>query len=111
MCKRRLRKLTEDEPVNAAALAALEAEAAEYRAAIIKGHDPLAERSRSAAFTARPATIAETFKSAALDFIAENRDGWKNEKHRTQWENSLQIGRASCRERVWPYVSISGVGG
>src|SRR3546814_6521414 len=51
--KRRLMKLTEYEPVNAAALAALEAEAAEYRAAIIKGHDPLAERSRSAAFTAR----------------------------------------------------------
>src|SRR3546814_1385781 len=44
--KRRLMKLTEYEPVNAAALAALEAEAAEYRAAIIKGHDPLAERSR-----------------------------------------------------------------
>src|SRR3546814_4324833 len=69
--KRRLMKLTEYEPVNAAALAALEAEAAEYRAAIIKGHDPLAERSRSAAFTARPATIAETFKSRSEEHTSE----------------------------------------
>lgn len=88
--KRRLMKLAEYEPVNAAALAALEAGAAEHREAILKGRDPLAERMLLAAPAARPvAPLAETFKSAALDFIAENRDGWKNEKHRTQWENSL----------------------
>ncbi len=89
--KRRLMKLADYEPISAATLAALEAEAAEHRSAIKKGHDPLAERIQLAAPAARPVTpLAETFKSAALGFIAENRDGWKNEKHRTQWENSLK---------------------
>lgn len=88
--KRRLMKLAEYEPVNAAALAALEAEAAEHRLAIKKGRDPLAERVQHDTATARPARqLTETFKAAALDFIAENKGGWKNEKHLVQWENSL----------------------
>ena len=88
--KRRLMKLAEYEPVNAAALAALEAEAAEHRSAIRKGRDPLAERVQQESSTSRPVgQLTETFKAAALEFIAENRDGWKNEKHRVQWENSL----------------------
>jgi integrase len=89
--KRRLMKLAEYEPVDDAILAGLEADAAEMRKAIRKGRDPLAER--EAAKRAAPAKIvapiADTFKEAALTYIAENKAGWKNDKHRTQWENTL----------------------
>jgi integrase len=37
--------------------------------------------------TSRP--TGETFKAAALEFIGENQGGWKNPKHRQQWENTL----------------------
>lgn len=87
--KRRLMKLADYEPVDAADLAALEAEAAEHRKAIKSGRDPLAER----AATNYPSTCdrgaGETFKAAALAFVDENRAGWKNDKHVTQWENTL----------------------
>lgn len=79
--KRRLMKLAEYEPINAAALAALEAEAAEHRSAIKKGRDPLAERLQHDTPTARPARqLTETFKAAALDFIADHGD----RSHRTR---------------------------
>ena len=42
---------------------------------------------RNAAATIKP--TGETFKEAALTYIAENKAGWKNEKHRQQWENTL----------------------
>jgi integrase len=84
-------KLADYEPVDEAILAALEADAAEMRKAIRKGNDPLTEREAAE----RAATIettnptGETFKEAALTYIAENKAGWKNEKHRQQWENTL----------------------
>lgn len=86
--KRRLMKLADYEAVDAAALATLEAEAAEHRKAIRKGNDPLAERKATVTAEAVKPTGA-TFKDAALDFIAENRDEWKNPKHRDQWQNTL----------------------
>lgn len=89
--KRRLMKLADYEPVDDAILAALEADAAEHRKAIRKGNDPLAAREAAeratTAETINPA--GETFKEAALTYIGENKAGWKNEKHRTQWENTL----------------------
>lgn len=86
--KRRLMKLADYEAVDAAALATLEAEAAEHRKAIRKGNDPLAERTVSATVEGSKPTGA-TFKGAALDYIAENCDEWKNPKHRDQWRNTL----------------------
>lgn len=88
--KRRLMKLADYEPIEAASLAALEAEAAIHRKAIKAGADPLVERATAASPAAnddRPAVL--TFKAAALDYIAANRDGWKNPKHASQWENTL----------------------
>ena len=78
-------------PVSDAKLAALEADAAEYRQAIRGGHDPLAEReAEAAALTiADPVTIAETFKQAALTYIEANKPGWKNAKHAAQWDSTL----------------------
>lgn len=89
--KRRLMKLADYEPIDDAILAGLEADAAEMRKAIRKGRDPLAER-EAAERAATVLTIkptADTFKEAALTYIAENKGGWKNDKHRTQWENTL----------------------
>jgi len=89
--RRRLMTLEPYTPVNDAKLAALEADAAEYRQAIRDGHDPLAEREAQAiALTvADPVTIAETFEQAALTYIEANKPGWKNAKHAAQWESTL----------------------
>jgi len=86
--KRRLMKLADYEAVDAATLATLEAEAAEHRKAIRKGSDPLALRKIATTTEAIKPTGA-TFRDAALDFIVENRDEWKNPKHRDQWQNTL----------------------
>lgn len=88
--KRRLMKLADYEPIDESALAALEAEAAEHRKSIRAGRDPIAERNlitRSSFDNAKP--TGETFRDAALSFIAANESGWKNSKHRQQWENTL----------------------
>lgn len=88
--KRRLMKLAEYEPIDEAALAGLEADAAELRKAIRAGADPLAERDAAAQATAEQTkSIGCTFAEAALTYIAENKAGWKNQKHRQQWENTL----------------------
>jgi integrase len=52
------------------------------------GVDPLAKR-RAERTPAAVAKTAPTFKTFALDYIAGQRDGWKNEKHSYQWEQSL----------------------
>lgn len=57
------------------------------------GIDPLAERHREAAealAAAQAAQIAgKTFKAVAEDYISANEDGWRNAKHRQQWQNTL----------------------
>lgn len=87
--KRRLMKLADYEPIDAAELAALEADAAEHRKAIKAGRDPLAERAAAQGKREIDRGQGETFRAAALAFIDENRAGWKNDKHVTQWENTL----------------------
>lgn len=88
--KRRLMKLADYDPIDEALLAGLEAEAAAHRKAIRKGVDPLTEREAAK----RPVDLSsspsnETFREAALTYIAENKGGWKNDKHRQQWANTL----------------------
>ena len=87
--KRRLMRLADYEPVDAAELASLEADAAEHRKAIRAGRDPLAERQADRAPSKPDNGAGDTFRDAALAFIEENRAGWKNDKHVTQWENTL----------------------
>ena len=49
--------------------------------------DPLQER--QAAEIAQ--TIKDlTFRQTTVDYLAANRDSWKNAKHRQQWENTLE---------------------
>ena len=57
------------------------------------GVDPLAERHNEAANALAAAQAAQiagiTFKAVAEDYIAANQDGWRNAKHRQQWQNTL----------------------
>ena len=50
---------------------------------IRNGVDPVAER------RARQELSPWTFKRCAETYIAGHRDGWKNDKHAQQWENTL----------------------
>ena len=86
--KRRLMKLADYEPVDAALLAGLEADAAANRKAVKAGRDPLAER-QAAALPACRQVAPATFRATAVAFIEENRAEWKNPKHVQQWENTL----------------------
>lgn len=87
--KRRLMKLADYQPIDAAELAGLEADAAEHRKAIKAGRDPLAERTAERAPSKPDNGAGEKFHTAAIAFIDENRAGWKNDKHVTQWTNTL----------------------
>lgn len=90
--QRRLMTLEEYEPIDAAKLKALEWQAADYRKQIKAGRDPLADRNAAAnktiAATISRAT-ADTFEEVARHYIAQHKDGWKNRKHLTQWQNTL----------------------
>ncbi|WP_234682716.1 tyrosine-type recombinase/integrase [Bradyrhizobium monzae] len=56
----------------------------------------MAERDADNAATATTATTVsrtavDTFEEVARDYIAQQKDGWKNAKHLQQWENTLEI--------------------
>jgi integrase len=52
--------------------------------AVRAGNDPAAER------RAKRVTVEWTFKKTAEAYIAAHRAGWKNAKHASQWENTLE---------------------
>lgn len=92
--RRRLMTLQQYQPIDAAGLKALEWQAAELRKLVKAGRDPLAERdAETAASATTAATISrpsvDTFEDVAREYIAQHKDGWKNPKHRQQWENTL----------------------
>lgn len=78
-----------DVSAKAARLLAMDA-----RRLIVEGIDPLERRHELAAQAeskARaPVTKPVTFKDAALDYIDRHSAGWRNAKHRQQWENTLK---------------------
>ncbi|HZV58512.1 MAG TPA: tyrosine-type recombinase/integrase [Sphingobium sp.] len=86
--RRRLMKMADLDDTSAATIAAMEAEAAALRQRIKRGFDPLAERNKPATHAAAAHTVA-TFKDAALDYIGNNKDGWRNAKHREQWSATM----------------------
>lgn len=63
--------------------------AAEHRNQRRDGIDPLeakaAQRQAQRVATAK----GRTFRECAIEFIGKNRAGWRNAKHRQQWENTL----------------------
>jgi integrase len=65
-------------------LAQARTRAAAMRALLAEGLDPLAERKKEEA-AAKPLTFGE----CASSLIASKQAGWRNEKHRQQWTNTL----------------------
>lgn len=67
--------------------------AAALRLKVKAGTDPLAERQQQAAeadaAAQRATTAGITFKAVAERYIAANEGGWRNDKHRQQWRNTL----------------------
>lgn len=67
--------------------------ASALRLKVKAGVDPLEERQREAADALAAAQAAQiagiSFKAVAETYIAANEGGWRNDKHRQQWRNTL----------------------
>ena len=78
---------------DAIALSTARDAASALRVKVKAGVDPLEERERGAAEARAAAQAAElagiTFKQVAEAHIAANEGGWRNDKHRQQWKNTL----------------------
>src|ERR1700730_7724958 len=69
----------------AISLDAARSKAAEYRALLAKGTDPLADKK-----AAREASAERrTFGQCAGKLLESNAGSWRNEKHRAQWRSTL----------------------
>jgi integrase len=62
-------------------LAKARLKASDARQAVAEGRDPIAERAKEA---------EPTFAECVKQFLASNEEHWKNEKHRSQWRNTLK---------------------
>jgi len=62
--------------------------ASDARKHIRAGDDPLA--AREAAQGEKIATLAQTFRRAAEELMADKGKGWRNPKHRAQWASTLE---------------------
>lgn len=71
-------------------LAAARAVAAEARARLREGADPLAERDAARAQRKAEQARRKTFKECALELIDAKSSGWKNSKHEAQWRATLE---------------------
>lgn len=76
-------------PLHTISLAEARDKALACRKLLLEGKDPIEERKsrQSLERLARQKTL--TFDECADAYIEANRAGWKNEKHASQWENTL----------------------
>jgi hypothetical protein len=63
--------------------------AADARAMVRNGQDPIEVRRDAKAAKAAEQVRQITFAKAAADYIATNRAGWRNAKHASQWDRTL----------------------
>lgn len=105
---RRQMSLTDTIPTTVRELKQIELSSETEREKIKRGIDPLAEREALKASVPEPARKIVTFKSVALDYIAANRDGWKNAKHIQQWENTLATYAYPVIGRAEPHAITTG---
>jgi len=63
--------------------------ATECREHLARGVDPITDRDRRKAKARAEESKALTFDEAARQYIAAHESGWRNEKHRYQWRQSL----------------------
>ncbi|MBP9714699.1 MAG: integrase arm-type DNA-binding domain-containing protein [Sterolibacterium sp.] len=66
------------------------ARAKECRLILLEGKDPLEIRKASKLVEALERSKMMTFDQCAAAYIAAHRGGWKNAKHASQWENTLE---------------------
>lgn len=64
--------------------------AKECRSILLEGKDPLEARKASKLAEALERAKMMTFDQCAAAYIAAHRSGWKNAKHASQWENTLE---------------------
>jgi hypothetical protein len=66
-------------------------EAGRWRGVLKEGRDPIdvrdAERAAQQQQAARP--VAVTFERCSILYLAAHESGWRNAKHRQQWNNML----------------------
>lgn len=77
-------------PLSAYALPKARDVAGECREQLADGKDPIAEREAERAAEALAKAKGKTFKACAEAYIKAHREGWKNAKHASQWENTLE---------------------
>lgn len=71
-------------------LAEARARAQEARRLIAAGVDPIDARKAEVAALAIETAQATTFRQAAERYLAAMRPGWRNEKHASQWQTTLE---------------------
>ncbi|MBA4757750.1 integrase arm-type DNA-binding domain-containing protein [Sphingosinicella sp.] len=90
-------------PLADVSLAEAREKARELRGQTRAGLDPLAEKRKAA-------RVVPTFEAAARKVYAEREDGWKSQKHREQWLNSMEhhvfpkIGRLPINAVTGPLI-------
>jgi Arm DNA-binding domain len=89
----------------AVSLADARAKAAECRRLREHGIDPIEARKSRREQATLDAAKTLTFKEASASYIASHKAGWRNEKHASQWENTI----AAYAEPVLGRLSIQAV--
>jgi Arm DNA-binding domain len=77
-------------PADDVTLAEARDAAQDARALVRDGRDPIDHRNAERAKVKADASRSVTFKTYAEGFISGREAGWKNDKHRQQWRNSLR---------------------
>ena len=86
--------------------------ALEARKKVAQGIDPINERRAAKGALLAARAKAMTFKTAAFAYIADHEAGWKNAKHRQQWESTLtthafgKIGDLLVQDVELPHVRL-----
>jgi integrase len=78
-------------PYPAVPLATAREKAEDCRRLRNKGVDPIEDRKGQRAAAQLEAAKSVTFKDCASAYIESHRAGWKNKKHETQWERTLEV--------------------
>jgi integrase len=91
--------------LSAVSLADARTKAAECRRLRQDGIDPIEARKTQRQQAALDAAKTLTFKEASASYIASHKAGWRNEKHVSQWENTL----ATYAEPVIGALSIQAI--
>jgi integrase len=84
-------------PANDVSLARARVAAQQARDLLRNHVDPIEARKEQRAAAKVEASRSVTFKAYAEEFISGRESGWKNEKHRQQWRNSL-------RDYAYPHI-------